>query len=202
MVVILTIDTMTDTMTILLNRIKNMTTEEKDKALFAYMLREASPEPLCTIEVVRNNIGRGVRGRYDVIIVDSDGNRHVVDFKERSAKIFYVLLLMAKNGISRSSVRQDHLENYYNVGCVLYNNFDIAKLESKSDETFQQFFNNAISKTRTAIKSALRGIDKPEHYLIADPKSHSSMLFIPLVKEYDDKVTFCAEFVRETETSL
>ena len=193
---------MTDTMTILLNRIKNMTTEEKDKALFAYMLREASPEPLCTIEVVRNNIGRGVRGRYDVIIVDSDGNRHVVDFKERSAKIFYVLLLMAKNGISRSSVRQDHLENYYNVGCVLYNNFDIAKLESKSDETFQQFFNNAISKTRTAIKRALRGIDKPEHYLIADPKSHSSMLFIPLVKEYDDKVTFCAEFVRETETSL
>ena len=199
MVVILTIDTMTDTMTILLNRIKNMTTEEKDKALFAYMLREASPEPLCTIEVVRNNIGRGVRGRYDVIIVDSDGNRHVVDFKERSAKIFYVLLLMAKNGISRSSVRQDHLENYYNVGCVLYNNFDIAKLESKSDDTFQQFFNNAISKTRTTIKSALRGIDKPEHYLIADPKSHSSMLFIPLVKEYDGKVTFCDEFVRETE---
>lgn len=202
MVVILTIDTMTDTKTILLNRIKNMTTEEKDKALFAYMLRDASPEPLCTIEVVRNNIGRGVRGRYDVVIVDSDGNRHVVDFKERSAKIFYVLLLMAKNGISRSSVRQDHLDNYYNVGCVLYNNFDIAKLESKSDETFQQFFNNAISKTRTAIKSALRGIDKPEHYLIADPKSHSSMLFIPLVKEYDGKVTFCAEFVRETETSL
>lgn len=199
MVVILTIDTMTDIKTILLNRINNMTTEEKDKALFAYMLRDASPEPLCTIEVVRNNIGRGVRGRYDVIIVDSDGNRHVVDFKERSAKIFYVLLLMAKNGISRSSVRQDHLENYYNVGCVLYNNFDIAKLESKSDDTFQQFFNNAISKTRTTIKSALRGIDKPEHYLIADPKSHSSMLFIPLVKEYDGKVTFCDEFVRETE---
>lgn len=199
MVVILTIDTMTDIKTILLNRINNMTTEEKDKALFAYMLRDASPEPLCTIEVVRNNIGRGVRGRYDVIIVDSDGNRHVVDFKERSAKIFYVLLLMAKNGISRSSVRQDHFDNYYNVGCVLYNNFDIAKLESKSDDTFQQFFNNAISKTRTTIKSALRGIDKPEHYLIADPKSHSSMLFIPLVKEYDGKVTFCDEFVRETE---
>lgn len=190
---------MTDIKTILLNRIKNMTTEEKDKALFAYMLRDASPEPLCTIEVVRNNIGRGVRSRYDVVIVDSDGNRHVVDFKERSAKIFYVLLLMAKNGISRSSVRQDHLDNYYNVGCVLYNNFDIAKLESKSDDTFQQFFNNAISKTRTTIKSALRGIDKPEHYLIADPKSHSSMLFIPLVKEYDGKVTFCDEFVRETE---
>lgn len=199
MVVILTIDTMTDIKTILLNRINNMTTEEKDKALFAYMLRDASPEPLCTIEVVRNNIGRGVRSRYDVIIVDSDGNRHVVDFKERSAKIFYVLLLMAKNGISRSSVRQDHFDNYYNVGCVLYNNFDIAKLESKSDDTFQQFFNNAISKTRTTIKSALRGIDKPEHYLIADPKSHSSMLFIPLVKEYDGKVTFCDEFVRETE---
>lgn len=199
MVVILTIDTMTDIKTILLNRINNMTTEEKDKALLAYMLRDASPEPLCTIEVVRNNIGRGVRSRYDVIIVDSDGNRHVVDFKERSAKIFYVLLLMAKNGISRSSVRQDHFDNYYNVGCVLYNNFDIAKLESKSDDTFQQFFNNAISKTRTTIKSALRGIDKPEHYLIADPKSHSSMLFIPLVKEYDGKVTFCDEFVRETE---
>ena len=65
-----------------------------------------------------------------------------------------------------------------------------------------QFFNNAISKTRTAIKSALKGIDKPEHYLIADPKSHSSMLFIPLVKEYDGKVTFCADFVRETEAAL
>lgn len=202
MVVILTIGTMTDTKTILLNRIKNMTTEEKDNALLAYMLRDTSPEPLCTIEVVRNKIGRGVRGRYDVVIVDSDGSRHVVDFKERSAKIFYILLLMAKNGINRSSVRQDHLDNYYNVGCVLYNNFDIAKLESKSDETFQQFFNNAISKTRTAIKSALKGIDKPEHYLIADPKSHSSMLFIPLVKEYDGKVTFCADFVRETEAAL
>ena len=110
--------------------------------------------------------------------------------------------MQAKNGINRSSVRQDHLDNYYNVGCVLYNNFDIAKLESKSDETFLQFFNNAISKTRTAIKSALKGIDKPEHYLIADPKSHSSMLFIPLVKEYDGKVTFCADFVRETEAAL
>ena len=202
MVVILTIDTMTDTMTILLNRIKNMTTEEKDKALFAYMLREASPEPLCTIEVVRNKIGRGVRGRYDVVIVDGGGVRHVVDFKERSAKIFYILLLMAKNGINRSGVRQDHLDNYYNVGCVLYNNFDIAKLESKSDETFLQFFNNAISKTRTAIKSVLKGVDNPEHYQIADPKSHSSMLFIPLVKEYDDKVTFCADFVRETEADI
>lgn len=53
MVVILTIDTMTDTKTILLNRIKNMTPEEKDKALLAYMLRDASPVPLCTIEVVK-----------------------------------------------------------------------------------------------------------------------------------------------------
>lgn len=135
-------------------------------------------------------------------IVDSDGNRYVVDFKERSAKIFYIILLMAKDGINRASVRQDHLDNYYNVGSVLYSNFDIYKIESKNDETFKQFFNNAISKTRTAIKSALKGIDKPEHYLIADPKSHCSRLFIPLAKEYDDKVTFCAEFVRETETSL
>lgn len=58
---------MTDIKTILLNRIKSMTPEEKDNALLTYMLREASPEPLCTIEVVKNDIGRGVRGRYDVV---------------------------------------------------------------------------------------------------------------------------------------
>lgn len=108
-------------------------------------------------------------------------------------------LIINKNGINRSSVRQDYLDGYHHIGSVLYNSFDISRLESKSDENFQRSFNNAISKTRSANKTALKGIDNPEHYLIADPNSHNSMLFIPIAKEYDDKITFCDKFVRETE---
>ena len=77
-------------------QINSLTSSERDSLLFRYMLNERMAEvdePCCKVEMVRNdNVnGRGVRGKYDIVIGAKDGSHKVVNFGSRLEKLFYVL---------------------------------------------------------------------------------------------------------------
>lgn len=76
----------------ILEQINRLTPSERDGLLFRYMLNERmaeADEPCCKVSMVRNdNVnGTGVRGKYDVVIESTDGNRKVIDFGSRLEKL-------------------------------------------------------------------------------------------------------------------
>lgn len=170
------------------SRISQMSVQEMQHLLLHYMQMEQSADPRCSIKVVRNTSadGRGVRGFYDILLVDEKGMEHVINFQNRPAKVIFLLLLINK-GFQRRKLQQDNYACILNLYNLLFS-CPLVKVADTLQNHFNRYVSQAISTSRKAVESALEGIDNPEAYRIADPKSHNGMLFIPLAKEYSERI--------------
>lgn len=104
----------------ILEQINRLTPSERDGLLFRYMLNERmaeADEPCCKVSMVRNdNVnGTGVRGKYDVVIESTDGNRKVIDFGSRLEKLFYVLAIEHTDGYRRDALRSKYSNELFDL---------------------------------------------------------------------------------------
>lgn len=158
--------------------IEMMTTEEMKQRLMEYMTADErlNPPPVA-VEVRLNDIGNP-RCRYDVLIIDEEGNETPVKFHDRYSRLIYIYTLLHPHGYQR---RKSSANNYRAL-CQLYNLIYFkdseALLNTIASTGFDHFLSHNIAQSRKAIRMAN---PLAEQFTIDHPQSHNGLLLIPFV---------------------
>ena len=166
-------------------QINSLTSSERDSLLFRYMLNERMAEvdePCCKVEMVRNdNVnGRGVRGKYDIVIGAKDGSNKVVNFGSRLEKLFYVLAIEHADGYRRDELYSKYRNDLFNLWDKLFNysNEQLIELLDASDSEHK--VSNAVARSRKAVEKAIAQTDRSSWYMLTND---NGVMSIPAMKE-------------------
>lgn len=169
----------------ILEQINRLTPSERDGLLFRYMLNERmaeADEPCCKVSMVRNdNVnGTGVRGKYDVVIESTDGNRKVIDFGSRLEKLFYVLAIEHTDGYRRDALRSKYSNELFDLWDKLFNYSNEQLMDLLDNSDSEHKVSNAIARSRKAVEKALGDMDKSCWYVLTN---NNGVMLIPTLNK-------------------
>ena len=154
-----------------------MSVEELKERLAAYMQADMDmPKPVA-IEVRMKENG-DARGRYDVLLIMEDGEELEVKFKDRPSRLIYIYTLLHPQGFQRRSLTVDKYRPLRNLYSELYFSTGDAVLKSIDSLTFDQYFNQAVTQARVAIRNT---INNSEDFEIARPQQNNGKTIIDFV---------------------
>ena len=157
--------------------INAMSVEELKERLAAYMQADKDmPKPVA-IEVRMKENGDS-RGRYDVLLIMEDGEELEVKFKDRPSRLIYIYTLLHPQGFQRRSLTVDKYHPLRNLYSELYLSSGDAILKPIESLTFDQYFNQAVSQARVAIRNT---INNSEDFEIARPQQNNGKTIIDFV---------------------
>lgn len=159
-------------------QIENMTTDELRTRLAEYMMRDTSLlPPLKAVEVRLADNNRGCR--YEVLLIDSEGNEFIVPFHDRYSRLIYIYALLHPKGFQRRRVAADNYRELCQLYSQLYFRDSAALLrtvETTDDERPGQFISQYVAQSRKAIRQA-SPLAKP--FVFDLPQRHNGRLLIP-----------------------
>lgn len=151
-----------------------MTTDELRARLAEYMLHDTSLlPPLVAVEVRLADNFRGCR--YEVLLIDKEGNEFIVPFHDRYSRLIYIYALLHPKGFQRRRVAADN----YRELCQLYFRDSAALLrtvETTDAERPGQFISQYVAQSRKAIRQAS---PLAEPFVFDLPQRHNGRLLIP-----------------------
>ena len=168
-------------MTNLLDIVNALDIDELRTRLAAYMAADVRfMSPLVAVEVRLSNKANE-RCRYDVLLVDEDGNEIPVMFRDRYSRLVYIYTLLHPQGYQRRMASA----NNYRALCHLYSQLYfkdsdalLKTIESTDITRPGQFLSQYITQSRKAVRQAS---PLAEQFAIDRPQSHNGMVLIPFV---------------------
>ena len=154
--------------------------EEMKARLVEYMMNDKALMPkTVAIEVRLSNAEKG-NSRYEVIIIDEDGQEKEVVFKDRPSRLIYIYTLLHPQGYQRYSLAMNHYRELRQLYCKLYfiDEYTLLKSIGSTEESFKQFVSQAVAQSRVAIRNTGLPCDDIE---IGSPKTYGRLL-IPFAK--------------------
>ena len=164
----------------IINMIEDMASEEMKARLVEYMMNDKALMPkTVAIEVRLSNTEKG-NSRYEVIIIDEDGQEKEVVFKDRPSRLIYIYTLLHPQGYQRYSLAMNHYRKLRQLYCKLYfiDEYTLLKSIGSTEESFKQFVSQAVAQSRVAIRNTGLPCDDIE---IGSPKTYGRLL-IPFAK--------------------
>jgi len=157
----------------------SMSVEELKARLAEYMKNDASLKPrLVTIEV--RLIADFARRRYDVILIDEEGEETPVKFSDRCSRLIYIYTLLHPHGYQRRKPAGDNyraLSQLYNL--LFFMNSETL-LKTINSTGYEHFLSHYVAQSRKAIREA-SPLAAP--LAIDRPQAHSGKILIPFVEQ-------------------
>ena len=107
-----------------------------------------------------------------------DGEELEVKFKDRPSLLIYIYTLLHPQGFQRRSLTVDNYHPLRNLYSELYFSTGDAVLKSIDSLTFDQYFNQAVTQARVAIRNT---INDSEDFEIARPQQNNGKTIIDFV---------------------
>ena len=162
-------------------QIENMSVEELRTRLAEYMNADLSLRPPLVAVEVRLAEKANTQCRYDVLLIDENGEEIKVKFHDRYSRLLYIYSLLHPTGYQRRALAK----NNYSALCHLYHTLyflDSEKLLKTIDSTDVkkpgQFINQYVTQARRAIREAS---PIAEQFVIDRPQSNNGKLLIPFI---------------------
>ena len=155
-----------------------MNVDELRARLAEYMENDISLKtPLIAVEV-RMKDTNNTRCRYDVLLIDADGNETPVKFKDRYSRLLYIYTLMHPNGYQRRITAANNYSALCNLYCLLYFRESEPLLKTIENYGLERFFSHYIAQSRKAVRNAS---PLAEPFVIDRPQAHNGKELIPFV---------------------
>ena len=138
----------------IIDMIENMTSEEIKARLAEYMMNDKSFMPkIVAIEVRLSNAEKG-NCRYDVMMIDEDGQEKEVVFKDRPSRLIYIYTLLHPQGYQRYSLAANHYRELSQLYRKLYfmDEYTLLKSIGNTEESFSHFVSQAVAQSRVAVR--------------------------------------------------
>lgn len=164
----------------ILEIINNMTIEEMKTRLAEYMAHDESlMSPLVAVEVRLS--GNNARCRYDVLLIDEEGNEYTVKFRDRYSRLIYIYTLLHPKGYQRRQVVADNYRELRRLYSQIYfkdSDALLKTIESTDTKKPGQFLSQYITQSRNAVREAS---PLAERFTIARPQAYNGKVIIPFV---------------------
>lgn len=161
-----------------------MTVEEMKSRLADYMAADEryAVRPIGVEVRMRDTIERS--GRYEVLLLMSDGSEREVKFRDRYSRIIYIYTLMHPEGYHRRTLAA----NGYRILAQLYSKVyyrSTDRLLATIGDNYDQFFSQAVAQSRVAIRNTS---PYASDFAIAQPQQHSGKTLIPFAKNKENVI--------------
>ena len=160
--------------------IENMTPDEMKRRLTEYMMadRQLTPRPVA-IEVRPCGMD-SVRYRYDVLLVNEDGQKTQVKFRDSYSRLVYIYTLLHPQGYQRRKVTANNYQALRQLFTMLYFKSADALLKTIDSTGFDHFFSHYIAQSRKAVRQTT---PHASDFAIDRPQSHDGKVLIPFVAQ-------------------
>lgn len=160
------------------NMINTMTLEELKSSLEGYMLADEryAAHPVGIEVRLRDTMGIG--GRYDVVLLMSDGTQREVKFTDRNSRLVYIFTLMHPQGYQRRMLAANDYNKLGALYSMLYYRDSESLLKSIGDD-YDHFFSQAVAQSRVALRKACPNAND---FVIDRPQNHAGKTLIPFAK--------------------
>ena len=167
----------------IINYVNTLTIDELRVRLTEYMEKDPMLHaPLVAVEV-RLNSDVNANCRYEVLLVDEEGNETPVKFHDRYSRLIYIYTLLHPKGYQRRKAAA----NNYRALCRLYNllyfkdsNAVLKTISSTDADHPGHFMSQNIAQARKAVRQAA---PHAVQFLIDRPQNHNGKTLIPFVAE-------------------
>ena len=147
-------------MTKIQEAIRQMSSEERDTLLAAYMEKDKAwaPKPVA-IEVRRREMNEVSGNRiYNIIVILEDGQEVKIHFRNLKSEVLYVYALLHPRGFLRESLNRPGCPKLANLYTILYM-ADPRILVNQASQNFDRMISQAIS-----IFAEELSFGNPRHY--------------------------------------
>ncbi len=160
--------------------IEAMTTDEMKQRLAEYMAADLQliPRPIA-IEVRPTDINN-VRCRYDVLLIDENGQETAVKFRDRYSRLVYVYTLLHPKGYQRRLAATNNYKALRQLYTMLYFKDSNALVKTIESTGFDHFFSQYVAQSRNAIRQAT---PHASNFAIDRPQSNDGKVLIPFVAQ-------------------
>lgn len=164
------------------SKIDSMSLEEIKQRLAEYMAsdKQQTPRPVA-IEVRLNDIN--MRCRYEVLLLDEDGQETSVKFRDRCSRLIYIFTLLHPQGYQRRMAAADNYKSLRQLYTLLYFKESEALLKTIESTGFDHFFSHYVAQSRKAVRQAT---PHASDFVIDRPQSHDGKVLIPFVAQGGD----------------
>jgi hypothetical protein len=163
--------------------VNNLTTDELRVRLAEYMEKDPMLHaPLVAVEV-RLNSNVNANCRYEVLLIDEEGNETPVKFHDRYSRLIYIYTLLHPKGYQRRKAAADNYRALCHLYGVLYFKDSSAMLKtinSTDAKSPGHFMSQCISQARNAVRQAA---PNAEQFIIDRPQSHNGKTLIPFAAD-------------------
>ena len=132
--------------------IDRMSTEEMKTRLTEYMVQDKSLKAHIVAIEVRRCERKNAKCRYDVVLIDEEGEEKKVKFNDRYSRLIYVYTLMQKEGYQRYKLAANGRKVLGRLYSMLYFK-DSTKLLESIEKDFDHFMSQAVAQSRKAIRN-------------------------------------------------
>lgn len=164
----------------IMGMIDTMSVAELKTQLLEYMMNDASLKPRLVSIEIRLNKASGTKSRYDVLLVNEQGDEIPVKFHDRYSRLIYIYTLLHPHGYHRRTPAA----NNYRALCQLYNLLyykdSDALLRTITGSGYDHFFSHYVTQSRKAIRQASPLADE---FVIDHPQSHNGKTLIPFANQ-------------------
>ena len=158
--------------------INQMSVEELRRRLAEYMENDVRLLPKLVAVEVRLCEHANARCRYDVLLIDEDGNETPVQFRDRCARLMYIYTLLHPRGYQRYTLADNDYRELRQLYSRLYFTDSSAMMRTINSSGFDHFVSHYVAQSRVAVRQA-HPLASP--LAIDRPQSHKGRLRIPFV---------------------
>lgn len=159
-----------------------MPLDEIKRRLAEYMAAdERYMSPLVAVEVRLG--GNNASSRYDVLLIDQDGNETSVKFRDRYSRLIYIYTLLHPQGYQRRQVAADNYRALRRLYSQLYfkdSDALLRTIESTDTKRPGQFFNQYVTQSRVAVRQAS---PLAKSFAIDRPQANNGRVLIPFAAD-------------------
>ena len=166
-------------MTKILEAIRQMSSEERNTLLAAYMEKDKAwaPKPVA-IEVRRREMEEISGNRlYNIFVILEDGQEVKIHFRNLKSEVLYVYTLLHPRGFLRESLNRPGCPRLARLYNLLYM-ADPRILVNQASQNFDRMMNQAISDARRTIEETLLFA---EELSFGNPRHYDMKIVIPAV---------------------
>ena len=161
--------------------IDTMSIDEMRARLADYMAKDEQYAAHPIAVEVRLSGTNCTRCRYEVMLIDEEGNEIPVLFHDRYSRLVYIYTLMHPKGFQRYSVAANNYHELRRLYSKLYFKDSDALLKTIDSTDIKkpgQFLSQYITQSRDAIRKAS---PLAKQLIIDRPQSHNGRVLIPFV---------------------
>ena len=164
----------------IIDYVNTLTTDELRLRLAEYMEKDPMLHPPLVAVEVRLNSNVNANCRYDVLLIDKEGNETSVKFRDRYSRLVYIYTLLHPNGYQRRKPQANNYSALCHLYCQLYFRESDALLKTIASTGYEHFLSHYIAQSRKAIRKAS---PLAEAFTIDRPQSHNGKTLIPFAAD-------------------